>query len=106
MRTIRARDLDLATLERLKRRVVRDERSSDSAGVLHLPSEPAGPPDVPAPSNPPESPADELVIHLDAKSLGLFLDALEARILAERPPLIETADDPRERARRVREAFA
>src|SRR5690349_12009167 len=72
MTTIRARDLDLATLERLKRRVVRDERFGDHAGVLHVPSEPsdtAGDPDVPAPSNSPENPEDELVIHLDVPDL-------------------------------------
>src|SRR5215218_7095292 len=109
MTTIRARDLDLATLERLKRRVVCDERLGDRAGVLHVPSETsatAGAPDDSAPSNLPENPADEFVIHLDAKSLRFFLNALEAWILAGRPPFTDAVDDPRERARRVRETLA
>ena len=46
------------------------------------------------------------MIHLDAKSLQVFLNALEASILADRPPLTDAADHPRERARLIREGLA
>lgn len=109
MATIKARDLDLATLERLKKRVAHDERFGDSAGILHVPWEPtdaAVAPNIPSSSNPRENPTDEFVIQLDAKSLRVFLNAMEAWILADRPPLTDTEDHPSERARRIREGLA
>ena len=87
MATIKACDIDLATVERLKRRVVCAERSGDRAGSLHVPSEPtdtAGASNPSPSSNPREDPADELVIQLDVESLRAFLNVMEARILADR----------------------
>jgi len=109
MATIKSQDLDLATLERLKKRVERDERSGESAGSLHVPSEPTDftePSNIPPSSDARENSADEFVIQLDAKSLGVFLNAMEAWILADRPPLAGPEDHPRERARRIREGLA
>lgn len=109
MATIKARDIDLATVERLKRRVGCAERSGDRAGSLHVPSEPtdsAGASNHTLSSNPREDPADELVIQLDAESLRAFLNLMEARILADRSSPIDAEGDPRERARRIREGLA
>ena len=109
MATIKACDIDLATVERLKRRVVCTERSGDRAGSLHVPSEPAdtaGASNHLPSSNPREDTTDELVIQLDAESLRAFLNVMEARILADRSSPIDVEADPRERARRIRESLA
>jgi hypothetical protein len=108
MATIDARELDLTILEHLKRHAVRDEGSSGTVGSLHVPS---GPPDTavtrqpPRSANPPETRADELVIMLDANTLRVCLNAVEAWILANRSPLADE-EDHRERARKIREGLA
>ena len=109
MATIKACDIDLATVELLKRRVVCAERSGDRAGSLHVPSETtdtAGASNLSPSPNPREGSADELVIQLDGESLRAFLNVIEARILADRSSPTGAEADPRERARRIREGLA
>lgn len=109
MATIKACDIDLATVEWLKRQVACAERSGDRAGSLHVPSErtdTAGASNPSPSSNPREDPADELVIQLDVESLRAFLNVMEARILADRLSPTDAEADPHERARRIREGLA
>jgi hypothetical protein len=109
MTTIKACDIDLATVERLKRGVVRAERSGDRAGSLHVPSEAsdtAGALDPSTSPTPQDDPGDELVIQLDVESLRAFVNAMEARVLADRSSPTDPQSDPLERARQIREGLA
>jgi len=108
MTTIKVRDLDLATLKRLRMRALIDERSGNGAGILRIPSgatDPAAVASGPLPSDPREGPADDFVIQLDAEALEGLLNAIEARILEDRLPPTEADDQPRDRARRIRESL-
>src|SRR3954451_13871902 len=98
MTTIKVRDLDLATLKRLRMRALIDEPSGNGAGILHIPSCPTDPATVasrPVPSDPRDGPADDLLIQLDAEALEGFLNAIEARILEDQLPPNEADDQPR-----------